>query len=145
MKKSILKQGLAVLFIGAMIISCDSPSKKVEKAEADVEAADKALEEANEAYFEDMANFRLQTDERIAANEKVIAEFNERIAKEKLDAKTDYKAKIAELEAKNNDLKKKMADYKAEGKENWEAFKIDFNKDMDALGLAIENFFTPSK
>ena len=33
-----------------------------------------------------------------------------------------------------------MDDYKADGKANWEAFKAEFNRDMDELGAAIKSF-----
>ena len=33
-----------------------------------------------------------------------------------------------------------MADYKADGKANWEVFKAEFNRDMDELGAAIKSF-----
>ena len=37
-------------------------------------------------------------------------------------------------------LKKKLDDYKATGKEDWESFKKEFNHDMDELGKAFKNF-----
>ncbi len=33
----------------------------------------------------------------------------------------------------------KMNDYKANGKENWEIFKKEFNHDMDELGKAFKD------
>ena len=36
-------------------------------------------------------------------------------------------------------MKKKMDDYKAEGKEQWEAFKTEFSHDMDELGQAFKD------
>jgi len=32
-----------------------------------------------------------------------------------------------------------MRDYKGEGKEKWEAFKTEFNRDMDELGKAFKD------
>jgi chromosome segregation ATPase len=84
-----------------------------------------------------MEKYRKEKEEKIEANTKSILEFNERISKEKKEAREEYTAKIAALEQKNSDLKKKMDDYKADGKESWETFKAEFTHDMDELGKAI--------
>jgi uncharacterized protein YPO0396 len=89
----------------------------------------------------DMSKYKKQTSDRIAANQKSINEFNKRIVTEKKQAKVADQKKIAELEAKNKDMEKRMDDYQADGKENWEAFKSEFGKDMDELGNAFANFF----
>ncbi len=123
----------------AFLVSCKSPAEKVEKAEEEVTEANQNLEKANEEYLNDVEAYRLQTADKIAANEKNIIEFNARIEAKKKDANADYKKKVAELDKKNNDMKKKMADYKASGKENWENFKTEFNHDMDALGQAFKD------
>ena len=47
--------------------------------------------------------------------------------------------KVADLDKKNSDMKKKMADYKASNKENWENFKTEFNHDMNELGQAFKD------
>ena len=43
------------------------------------------------------------------------------------------------MEQKNTDLKRRLDDYKQDGKENWEKFKIEFNRDMDELGKAFKD------
>lgn len=143
MKKSITLFAASILISGALFTSCNSPSEKVEDAEENVEDANKKLEEANRAYLDDIELYRLETAERIAANEKSIAEFNERIKNEKKEAKADYKKKIDELDAKNTDLKKTMDDYKANGKEGWEEFKISFSQSMDEVGEELKLIFAP--
>ena len=47
--------------------------------------------------------------------------------------------KIDELEQKNSELKKRLDDYKADGKEKWEKFKAEFSHDMDELGKAFKD------
>lgn len=37
-------------------------------------------------------------------------------------------------------MKKKMDEYRVEGKDKWELFKTEFGKDMDELGESISNF-----
>jgi NAD-dependent DNA ligase len=47
--------------------------------------------------------------------------------------------KLAELEQKNMELKEKLADYKDDGNEDWNAFKVEFSHDMNALGKAFSD------
>lgn len=61
------------------------------------------------------------------------------IAKEKKTVKAEYKEKIAELEAKNTDMKKKIEEYKLDGKDKWSTFKTDFDREMDELGKSIND------
>lgn len=95
---------------------------------------------AQEEYLADVKEYRLLSAEKIAANDKSIADFNARIDKEKKTVSADYRAKINELEQKNSDMKKKMDDYQDNGKEKWDIFKAEFGRDMDALGESISNF-----
>lgn len=137
MKKSII---VAALFVFTIIVgACSSPTEKVEEAKTDVVEANKELDEANAEYMADMAKYKIETAEKIAANEVIIKDFNARIASQKKDAQVEYKQKVAELEMKNSDMKKKMDDYKLDGKENWEKFKTEFNHDLDELGKAFKD------
>ena len=86
-----------------------------------------------------MENYRTTTAERIALNNQSIADFNLRVANEKNKVTVDYQNKIAELEQKNSDMKKRMDDYKADGKEQWETFKTEFSRDMDNLRQAFKD------
>jgi DNA replication protein DnaC len=144
MKKTIVRRtslALAVftLIASTIILSCNSPAEKVENAQTDVIDANKDLEKANEDYLAEVESYKKETADKIAANEQSIMEFNARIATEKKEARVAYKQKIAELEMKNTDMKKKLDDYKQDGKENWEKFKTEFNHDMDELGKAFKD------
>ncbi|MBK7524483.1 MAG: hypothetical protein IPI53_10090 [Saprospiraceae bacterium] len=114
-------------FIIAMI-SCDSAKQKVTNEKENVTEAEKQLEEAQDDYLADVEKHRIMYSERIAANNQSIAEFNERVAKEKKEVKVQYLNKIKELELKNSDMKKKMDEYKADTKEGWEKFKTEFER-----------------
>jgi len=137
MKKSIFTLAAAMLIAGSIFTSCKSSSKKVEDAKDKVEdAQDKvteAKEELNQVIQDSILQFKKESEAKIKAHEKSIAEFKTRIANEKKENKIKYEKKLAELEQKNTDMKKRLDEYKAEGKENWETFKDDFNKDMEAL------------
>ena len=127
-----------VLIASILFTSCVSSKKRVDNAEIKLEAAKKDLKIANDEYKADMANYRKETSEKIAANEKSILEFNAKLADVNEDTEIKYEQKIAELKLKNKEMKKKMDDYKDDGKQNWEKFKTEFSHDMDELGKAFK-------
>jgi phage shock protein A len=137
MKKSIYTLAIAMFIAGSIFTGCKSSSKKVEDAKDKVEDAqdkvDQAKAELNQVIQDSILQFKKESEAKIAAHEKSIAEFKTRIASEKKENKAKYEKKLAELEQKNSDMKKRLDEYKAEGKENWETFKDDFTKDMEAL------------
>lgn len=142
MKKSIITLVACTFITGAILTSCNNSPKKAENAQTDAKEANNDLDKANEEYLADIEKYRKETADKIAANDKSIIEFKARIENEKNDAKVDYQKKITELEQKNSDIKKKMDDYKVEGKEKWEIFKVEFSRDMEELGKAFSNFFS---
>jgi chromosome segregation ATPase len=145
MKRTILTMAALTFMIGAFLTGCTSSEQKVKDAEEDVAEANEALNEANQEYMDDMANFREETNRKSISNDQMIAELKTRMAKEKASVKADYQTKINDLEARNNELKQRLADYNEEGKDNWDRFKTEFARDMDALGQALHDFGTNSK
>ncbi|NBB29540.1 peptidase M23 [Cellulophaga sp. BC115SP] len=121
------------------VSSCNSPIKKVDHAKAAVMEADSNLIKANQEYLKEVAQYKQETAEKIAMNDKSIAEFKARVALEKKSAKKDYLLKIEKLEKKNSDLKKRMDEFRADNKKNWKAFKKEFNHDMDEIGKAFKD------
>ncbi|MFI5204791.1 MAG: hypothetical protein ACHQF2_09875 [Flavobacteriales bacterium] len=126
----------------AFLINCSSPAEKVEDAKQEVTEAHNDLDEANEAYLADIETFREEKAAEIALNEQQIAQLKATAAYAKKDAKPDYKKKIDELEAENNELKKALEEYEGDGKSKWEIFKAEFSHDMKALGEAFKNTVT---
>lgn len=143
MKRTVLFMGIFSVGLGMFVASCNSPEQKLENAKQDVIEANDALDDANAEYLADIEKTRKETNAKIIANEKSIAEFNKRIEKEKVEARADYKKKIAELDARNNDLKRRMDNYKAQGKDDWSSFKEDFNQEMNDLLIALDDLNTP--
>lgn len=142
MKKSIFMLASLILITSSILTSCNTPAEKVENAKENVDKANFDLYEANQEYLADVEKYRKESADKIAANNKSIAEFKARIAQEKKEAQVTYSQRITVLEQKNSDLKKKMDVFKAESKEQWEKFKEEFSKDMDELGTAFGNFFS---
>ncbi|MFH5830945.1 hypothetical protein ACG2F4_11000 [Halalkalibaculum sp. DA3122] len=123
-----------------LLTGCNSPDQNMENAQSAVVEANRELEEATREYQADMNQYREEAAERIAANDSTITAFKERMANKTADVKATYEKQLAELEQKNSDMKKKLADYKGEGKEQWETFKTAFNREMNSLGEAFEDF-----
>ena len=108
---------LVLALFGFALQSCDTPAQKVENAEEDVIRANENL------------------------NKKSMAEFQERIAADKSEAKADYLAKIEALDRKNSDMEKKMDDFKTDSESEWGDFKREFSRDMDVLRDSLESLF----
>jgi len=151
MKNSVLAMGILLLSI-TMLFSCQSTAKKVENAENTVQEAKKDLKDSK-ANLHQVKNdtvstyeqFKKEAELQIIAQEKNIADLKIKIAKEKTGVKQDYEKKLVALENKNNELKKKLTDFKDDGKENWISFKNEFNHDMDELGKAFKGLTINNK
>jgi len=146
MKKSIYLFA-AIMFAGGIILtSCESTSQqKVENAEENVSEAKQDLHEAEMDYSAAIHDFRRETDERITTNEKYISDLKLQTENEKKELREERRKKIAELETRNNDMKKRMNEYNDNGKDGWESFKREFNRDMDELGNALNNLTVNNK
>lgn len=145
MKKTILTIATVVVATVTITTSCNTSQKKVENAQENVADAAIDLDKANEEYMAEVASYRIATQEKIDANNVSINEFKTRIASEKKEVRADYNEKITALELKNTDAKKRMDDYKEDGKDKWESFKREFNHDMDELSQSLKDFTVNNK
>ena len=139
MKKSILVLAICSFLTVAALSGCSTSAQKVENAKESVLEANNDLDKANKELQADMAIYRLETADRIAANDQAIIDYNARMAHEKKNVKAEIKEKISELKQKNDEMKQKMKDYKEDGKEKWQVFKAEFSHDMDELGKAFKD------
>lgn len=139
MKKMIVAFALTMFLVAALLLSCTSSSEKVENAENKLTQAQDNLNEAINDSIEDYQVFRKEADMKLAAQEKIIAEFKARIANEKKENRAEYEKKIAELEQQKYDMKMKLDEFKQDGKDSWTNFKSEFVRDMENLGKAIND------
>jgi hypothetical protein len=146
MKKTIFTLAITAFIAGTVFTSCESSVKKTDIAEEKVQDAKNNeldaqinLNKAQQDSIAEYKQFKKESEEKLAQNEKSIAEFKTRIAKEKKENKAEYEKKLAELEQKNTDMKKVLDDYKNEGKDKWTSFKTKFNHDMDEITNAMKN------
>lgn len=59
--------------------------------------------------------------------------------------KAEFERRIAALDVKNDEMKKKMQDYKGDGKDNWQSFKANFNQEIDALNKSVKDLTAYNK
>jgi multidrug resistance efflux pump len=123
----------------ATMTSCKTEAEKVDDSAEEVVDAQQNLDEAKADYEAQYNQFKLDTDERITANEKEIADLKVYSRDKKNEAKVEYDKMIADLESKNEAMKVRVREYKNEGSENWESFKREFNHDMDELGASLKD------
>ena len=71
MKKTLLFAAAAVIISGAIITGCATPAEKVQDAQTDVQVANENLDKANEEYLTEIDAYRKETNDKIAANEKM--------------------------------------------------------------------------
>ncbi len=143
MKKSFIRNTafsaavFTMLSTTTLLTGCNSPKEKLDDATTEVVDASADLVKANDAYLAEVESFKADVAQKIAANELSLKEYNAKLVKK---SNATLKKKIAELDSKNQDLKKKLADFKAEeSKETWAEFKTEFNHDMDGLGKAFSD------
>jgi hypothetical protein len=143
MKKSILILGIIVFLAITLFAGCRTNAQKTEAAKDKIQEAKEnvvsANQDLNRVINDSILQFKKESAEKISANEKMIADFKAKIKTEKKETKVKYEKKLAELEQKNNDLKKKLEEYNDEGQENWATFRNELNHDMDELGQAIKD------
>src|ERR1035437_3264146 len=103
--------------------------------------ANQGMKKEKTKFDKEWKEFKSNAEIKINANEKRIGEFKVKIKTASKEVKADYDKEITVLEQKNVELKKKINEYKYEGKDKWEDFKRGFNRDMDIVGKALKDLF----
>lgn len=140
MKKqiTILITLLSAVFFGT--ISCQpNSSEKLQEAQLEAAEADQVLSNAKEEYIADIETFKEEAVMKISANEKNIKELKTRIDSSKNDVKAHYDQKVNNLELKNAELKKRLVEYEAAGKDQWNDFKNELNLEMEEMESALQD------
>ena len=138
MKKSVLALMASALITGT-IVSCQSAGDKVENAKENVIDAKDNLNEATDEYVHEIDAYKQEMQKEIAANDKMIADLEAKMEKDKKAVDPKYKESVANIKTTNEKLKEKIQNYKAEGKEAWHTFKAEFSHDMKELGNAFKD------
>ena len=115
---------------------------KVETAKEKVKQAKLELNDAQTQSDKEWHQFKANAELKIDNNEKSIAEFKVKIKTADEIFKIKYDKKVDSLEQRNSELKKKISEYKYEGKDQWVIFKRGFNHDLKVVGKAIKDLFS---
>jgi chromosome segregation ATPase len=135
MRNSILKFAATVIIGTAVLTASAHPSnKEVQKSLVRPVALQ---QDANSDY----QKMKKEWNESIKKNEEDIAKLKAKEANKDKEIQAKYNKKVAEVERKNKELKKKLDTYKESDKGKWAEFKQDFGKSMNELGTSIKDLF----
>ena len=139
MKNRLFNLAAIVFVSGILLTGCNMNDKNAEKSQDKVQEAKQNVAEANQVLNNAIEEFKKESAEIITANEKRIAEIKVKISQENAENQVILEKKLGALEQKNKALKEKLAGYKNDGNEKWDAFKVEFNHDIKALGKAFSD------
>lgn len=138
----------AAIMVGSIFTGCDSSTEKVDDAQAEVQEAkqdlktaqNKAAEQAEkDARAEEWRIFKGDAETKINNNEARISELRGKINVSGKTMSSVYENRIKTLEDQNKELRNRIYSYE-NNQTDWEVFKREFNRDMDALGASLKDF-----
>ena len=131
-----------LLIAGFIFIGCEkSPEQKADEAANTVKQANQDLKDAQAQYEKEWEQFKNDAELKISTNGKKIDAMKTEIKKTGTAFKAKYENTVLTLEQKNIELRKRLNDFKYDGKDKWEEFKTLFDQDIEAVGTAINNVF----
>ena len=102
-----------------------------------------AKEDLKTAKLDSVADYQKLTKEadiKFRSNEKSIVDIRAAIKKSNSKEMVADQKKVSLLEAKNNNLKKELADYKVLGQKEFATFKTGFDRDLGELAKELKDF-----
>jgi outer membrane murein-binding lipoprotein Lpp len=147
MKKTLIAlMVVATIATASALTGCGPSTPKEDAAQTKVDEAQQDLNDAQRAATaEEWQAFKDETDIKIKENELRIAELKVKMKKSGKAIDAIYEKKIDDLEQQNMDMKARVEAYEQTGKTEWEAFKQEFNHDMDELGNALKDLTVDNK
>jgi chromosome segregation ATPase len=145
MKKILLTLTLAsTILFGFLVTSCESTASKKKAEETKIEEAEQAIDEIEIEAAEDAVSndewtaFKNDWQQMIDNNDKRIAEIRSNMNQSGKVINELRAKRIAELEQRNKDLRARLDQFE-KNQSNWEQFKSEFQRDMDAIGDAFQD------
>ena len=139
MKNIYLIISVILLITGSIFTGCQNNQ---DNAQENVKKANQEMIDAQAQFEKEWQQFKTETELKIDANQKKIDDFKAAMKTTTAKFKAKYENQVLTLEQKNIELKKSMNEYRYEGKDNWEKFKIDFNREVDTVVVALNEIFT---
>lgn len=139
MKNIYLIISVILLITGSVFTGCENSR---ENDQEEVRKANQEMIDAQAQFEKEWQQFKTETELKIDANQKKIDDFKAAMKTTTAKFKAKYENQVLTLEQKNIELKKSMNEYRYEGKDNWEKFKMDFNREVDTIVVALNEIFT---
>ena len=139
MKNIYLIISVILLIAGSVFTGCENNR---ENDQEEVRKANQEMIDAQAQFEKEWQQFKTETELKIDANQRKIDDFKVAMKTTTAKFKAKYENQVLTLEQKNIELKKSMNEYRYEGKDNWEKFKIDFNREVDTIVVALNEIFT---
>ena len=141
MIKHIFTFAVIIIMAAAFLMGCGkSTDQKVDNAKEKLGEAAQELKGAQTEYLAEWQAFKSESEQIFAANQKRIDAFKESLQKAGPEVRAKYGKEVAALEQKNLDLKKKLDEYKDDGKGNWKEFMTSIKNDMDGIENTMKEF-----
>lgn len=128
-----------LIIAGILFTGCDSSG---DGARDDVKQANQDMIDAQTQFEKEWQQFKSDAEIRINSNEQKIADFKAAMKTTTAKFKAKYENEVLTLEQNNIELRKKLNEYKYEGKNNWEVFKRDFNREVDTVVNSLNDIFS---
>jgi hypothetical protein len=126
------------------ITSCnDTPKEKLEVAATEGIESQANLDSSKIAYNLELANYRTEATEKITANDVKLQEYKNDIANKKRLSDKEFQKKIAALEVKNADMKKRIQDFVATDRMGWYDFRDKCEYDLECNTKDLYNICNP--
>jgi len=133
---------LIVLIDAALITGCNlNNAKRIEETRKSVALVILELNQARVSYEEEWPGFKADAESKIEVNERSIAKFKKGIKSDGIKYSSGYMKNITGLELKNKELMNVVNNFKYDGKEKWDDFKLNFDYEMDSMGKAIKRLY----
>jgi molybdopterin converting factor small subunit len=99
-----------------------------------------------DARDKEWKTFKQESELKIKDNETRIAELRAKIKESGKDIDAAYEKNINALDQKSKNLRNKIETYAYDNNMNsWDAFKREFNRDMDEIGKAFKDLVDNNK
>lgn len=127
---------LAAIILMAGVVLTGSQKTSAKNIQSAGESTAEAQPDSQATYSHEWREFKHTFEQKIQDNEKRIAAFKAKMEK---SGKANYNKEIANLEKANRRMKRKLEEYKNDGKVAWTDFKRGFNNDMNKIGKALKD------
>jgi len=150
MKNKILKHLTVTGYMKRInLCDCESSAKKLDEAKGKMRDAKKNVKIAKQELSKALEDSIKKVENEKKAENKIWndgvknSEFTSAFKNKGFKAK--YEMKLAELNRKKSNMKKRLEEFKSDGTDKWELFKTELNFDLDGIEKSVKNFMDYNK